>query len=293
MKQIYLTQFQHSKRETRTVTDLVCFSVIQGRLVPDERHCVKGQPHLIQVCPLGLKPHERAIITGFDLVYALNDFDIELDFYVEPMFSVDPSTPYNPDDLVVEDVETGERHPDETGGTPMFRVPQRGSDGIVHPDLQCIYKPRYMDLGFNVPAYAGLEHSILNANSTCLTDQGMDRGYIAYMPTDPLMVFILQNRHLFKELRDTDLCLCKTEMGIVHLVKRSFVERVQAFFKDTLFPLFHYTTNDYVRFAWKTQPTTQHTQCTHPIVSIMFQLDFIVVSPHVPNVKTRQIKLKF
>lgn len=284
-----LTEHQLPHREVRSVVDSVTFSIVQGRLVADERHRVKGEAHLIQVCSLKLQEHERAIISGFNLLFAMNDFDIALEFCVEPMFEVHPEHSYSPEDLVVED-DNGEKHPDETG-TPMFCVPSRRYDGVVHPEDRCIYKPRYAELGFNVPAYAGLENHILNANSTCISEKGIHSDYRAFKSTDPFLVYILQNRHLFKELRDDDIRAYKSdETAPLYLVRKTFVERVQEFFKSALFPLFNYTHNDAVRIAWKTQPKMHHTSCTHPVVTLMFQLDFIVVSPSLPNIKEKVFK---
>lgn len=282
-------------REARTVTDVVTFHMVNGKLVPDERHRVKGAAHLIQVCPLKLKEHECAIISGFDLVYALNDFDVFLEFCVEPMFQVHPEADYTPEDYVVETPE-GEKHPDETG-TPQFVVPARRYDGVIHPDERCIYRPRYMDLGFNVPAYIGLETHILNARSTCVVQQGVtfSQEYEPFMPTDPFAVYLMQNRHLFAELRDDDICLSQTSgegESDIYLIRKTLVERVKDFFREALFPLFHYTRNDAVRFAWKTRPSIENTRCSHPVVTLMFQLDYIVVSPQIASVKMAKRDIK-
>lgn len=284
---VFLTRYTHPNRQVVTVTDAVTFTVIQGRLVPDERHRVLGADHLVQVCPLKLKPFEKAIVTSFETMYALNDFSVPLEFHVEPMFQVHPEAMYKPDDLIVED-DNDEKHPDETG-TPRFQIPERGRDGLIHPDLRCIYKPRYMDLGFNVPAYAGMESHILDANSTCITEKGIDASFAVFANNDPFMVFVLENRNKFKDLRDNDILASKTD-GI-YLVKRTFVERVQSFFRSTLFPLFHYTTNDSVRFAWKTKVSVKDAACTHPIVTILFQLEYILISPLVPFVKSQTTHL--
>lgn len=280
---VFLTKYNHPTRQVVTVVDTVVFTVIQNRLVPDERHRVLGSDHLIQVCPLKLKPHERAIVTSFETMHALNDFRVPLEFRVEPMFEPHPDAVYIPEDSVVDD-DNGQKHPDETG-TSKFQIPECGRDGLIHPDSRSIYTPRYMDLGFNVPAYAGMESHILDANSTSITEKGIDSSFAVFANNDPFMVFVLENRNKFKDLRDNDIIASKTD-GI-YLVKRAFVNRVQSFFKSTLFPLFHYTTNDAIRFAWTTKVALSDATCTHPVVTILFRLEYILITPLVPFVKSQ------
>jgi len=301
---LHLVQYDHPEKETRTVTDLVTFHMRDGKLVPDARHLVPsedGQQYLFQCCPLNLKDRQKALIIDFKILYTLNDFDTPLQFAVETMFPVDEEVveKVHRDDVV----EEGEMHPDFTGNA-IIHIPPSAMSGPVPKDARIIYRPRYHDTngGWNVPQYAGTEGHILHAKSThimvdevSLTSQLIDPEcqYLAFMYTDPFITFVLEHHHLFREERDDDIKMVANESkqgGQIYLVRRPFVERIQRFFKNAVYPFFNYTENDAIRFAWKVYPK-MHSKNLDPVVAFMVQLDYMVISPHVPRIEVNGIKL--
>lgn len=303
----HLIQYNHPEKETRTVTDLVTFHLRDGKLVPDARHLVPsddGQTYLFQCCPLGLQERQKALIIDFKLLYTLSDFDVPLQFAVETMFPVDQDVVEKVHHEVV--VEEDELHPDFTG-CAVIHIPPSIMSGPVPPDSRTIYRPRYHELngGFNVPQYAGTEGHILHAKSThIMVDETSasthsvdpEKEYLAFLYTDPFVVFVLEHHHLFREERDDDIKMMEgasKQGGAVYLIRRPFVERIQRFFKNAVYPFFNYTDNDAIRFAWKVGPKRMgQTKVADPVVAFMVQLDYMVISPHVPRIEARGIKLK-
>lgn len=303
----HLIQYHHPEKEYRTVTDLVTFHLRDGKMVPDHRHLVPsedGQEYLFQCCPLGLKDRQKALLLDFKLLYTLSDFDMPLQFAVETMFPVDDRTvEMAHHDVVVED---DEMHPDFTGSA-VIHIPPSNLSGPLPSENRVIYRPRFYDLaqgGFNVPQYAGTEGHILNARSNHIMvdelshlrqDDDPENQYVAFLYTDPFVVFVMEHRHHFKEERSDDIRILEGEAkqgGSVYLIRRPFVERIQQFFKNAVYPHFNYTTNDAIRFAWKTGPKQSKSTTNDPVVAFMVQLDYMIISPHLPRIEVRGTQIK-
>lgn len=277
---IFLATFQHPKRKIKVVEDLVVFRLqrstdgTQPLLIPDTRHQVIDAPDLWQVCPLNLKANEQAILSKLDILHVQTDFQTELEFRVEPFSDNNNNT----DDGNEEEAEI------------TYTIPPHSHDGSIHPERTAIYQAPFHQFNFNVPAYAGLEHAILNKRSSCVNTDGLNEGYEAFMPHDPFMVFLLEHGYLFANMKSNDICkrYISEDGEYMFLVRSSLCNQASEFFEDAIFPQFTYTTRDAVRMAWKYDNMSNNlvhgAVCNDPIVVLRFRLEYYVINPMVPKI---------
>jgi hypothetical protein len=257
-----LVEYAPPLKQVRTVTDDCLFFAAAAA---DGRQCV---------CPFRLHPGERAVVLKIELLYSRNDWpDDPLELEVEAFFAPD--------------ADDRHRHPDHNGGRCALTLPA-GWRGVLPKDRRLVYEPNMVNLGFSVVHYIGLEDSILNARSSCVTPQGVFEEHVLFRDGDPLLVFLLQNRQHFPELRSDDVRLCKADGfaggRAIYAVRRHVVERVQSLFRNAIFPLIHYVQGDSLVVNARVPTAVGVAMC-------LLQTTYVVVSPQVPEYAVSTVKL--
>ncbi len=257
----HLVKYDLEDRTILTKTDVIIFHVSEktGLLTPDYAHSSSSGGRLFN---LGLKPHEKAFILNIKTLYTHNDFM---------------------DSVILECV----LFPEESC---TLVIPGNGFRGVVDPSSNLVYEPNMINLDINLFPYIGMEQHILNKKSTCVTPEGIDsKSYDAFRFTDPLIVFLLQYRHKFDTLRSDDIIQLKDD-NTIYLVKKSLVERVQLLFKNAIFPLFKYKTENEFELKVKEPGVTKGLQ--NMFVMAQVQIDYIKIAPRMATYEIEGIKLK-
>jgi hypothetical protein len=215
----YLVRQNTPYRELRTVKDVVCFHVIKAQdgslsLISDFRH-----PGGNGLFDLGLRENQKALIKDIHLTWCTNDTGRDLEFTIK----------WDTDAI-------------------KFSIPHS-----VHGETNTlIYQTNLLNLGLDALAYAGLEDSISQARSFVVSWPDEEATFDLFKPSDPFVVFLLQNVTLFKNLDPKqDIAMSEDVDGKpLYRVSRRAVRRVREFFKNTFFPLFKYCNRKHLQLEW-------------------------------------------
>jgi hypothetical protein len=206
----------------------------RGVIRIDERHA-DGV-----VFDLGLRPElgEKALITAVELQHATNDTGRNVQFALNLRLGGCASPLYaaNPD------------HPDACG-TVRFVVPKH-ADGPVAKVDRVLYEPNFFNLGFDVLGYVGREEQMLAApRSVAVGPPGTEEpDFEVFAVSDPLPCFVLTNKHLFPDVVGyRDIVRVKT----VYRISKTVCAVVRSFFRDTVFPLLRYTSDNTLQLTWR------------------------------------------
>jgi hypothetical protein len=262
----FLSQIEWPEKEIRTVTDVIIYRrTMFNQMVPDALHSDNT------ICKLDLKTNQRAFIIKVQVLYTHNETDDPIVADIGPMFHVD-HMPENPEEC----------HPDKTGVT-RFMIPGKRWTGVVHPDARVLYEPNLVNVGINILQYAGIENAILEARSTVISPTGVvSGGYRAFTTTDPLLMFYLTHKQHFEELHANDI---RQQTQTVYVVRQELVQRIQDFFRDTVYPHLLYTTA-------RALPLKCNFEHMPETVMVMISTDYMVISPQKPVYKTSDVRLK-
>lgn len=264
---IHLVDYKVEERVIKTQTDVIIFSLSsQNSLTSDYAH---RRNEGFRLFNLGLKNHEKAFILKIKTLYTHNDslqsiiLTCKLDSTTTALGS---------------------------SGTCSIVIPGNGFRGVVDPNSSLVYEPNMVNLGMDLFYYIGMEDHILKKKSTVVAPDGIDKkSYDVFRFTDPLVVFLLQYRHKFENLRSDDIMQTK-EDATIYLVKKSLVERVQQLFQNAIFPLFKYKTDN--TFELDLVKNKEQPLVGEGFVMVQVQIDYMVVSPRIINYETEGIKLK-
>lgn len=208
-----------------TVVDLILFS---ERGQADPRHSFPSlaggkDGDCFKICLLPpLARGERRLITEIRLTYAHNDCGSTVRYGL-----------YVPAASAAGTAETKLGH---------MAVPA-GFAGTIASDTgsRLVYQAPFANLDkLPVMHYLGMEERLLSETRTWVGTAGATSAYRAFEPTDPLLVFMLKNRHMFDELSVDDIRL----QGPMYVVRETLVERVQRFFRTQVMPLIEYLPED-------------------------------------------------
>ena len=277
----HLVHFEPPPKTIKTTTESLSF-FINNQGETHSTHSIKDHEDLFKLCTLDFDPlrEEKAFILKVQILYSHNDYDNFWEWEVEKLFDCT-----NPSSRLQEGIgEEGSKHPDSTGRLKIV-IPGGQFKGCINPEDRLVYQPKLVHLGVSVFPYVGLEHHILGARSTCLTHAGIAHEYVAFANTDPFLVFFLEHKDKFDETNAHDIK--RYEKNV--LVKRHLVKRVQQFFQNALFPLFHYVAKDSTLvFRWPKEKRPQ----TKGFINAMIQVDYIVITPEIPKYKLQGTTLK-
>lgn len=276
----HLRSYTGPTKDIRTVTDQIHFTV-HGRgdvvrLEPDERHATAADtPNVFTVCPFGLMGDEAALVMSIKLLYVHNDFEEDLSFEVDLGFG----PPRNGEDSAL-------LHPDASGRAILF-IPGRAHDGPVPVAHRLVYEPNLFNLGINILQYVGAESHLLCTRSTGVSDRGTRYDYQTFSYTDPLVVFLMENKGHFDELRSDDIYVTRgagpNGGGDMYTIRTELVLRIQQFFRDAVFPQIRYTRAPALLLRWKKKPSNPPPpDGPQPVLSFMVQMDYLVVSQKQP-----------
>lgn len=264
----FLTVFEQPAKNIKSVTDVILFRKVDGRMVPDAHHSD------MMVCPLTLGLHDKALILKVAILYTHNETARPFSCTLGPMFDPDES---------VEDADT--LHPDHTG-VIKFILPGRRWHGIIEPTASVIYEPNLTNLSINILQYAGLESHILEARSTTVGVHGTSNDYTLFNVTDPLFVFLMAHKNHFPELTSDEI---KKRTDTIYSVSKVLVKRVQQFFRNAIFPLLHYTKMKKLQFTCNFEAHEE----LPDLLMAQISVDYMIVSPQNFAYKTHDIKLTF
>ncbi len=268
----YLIHYEEPSKEVRTVTDCIVF--VNG--IADTGHAASNAAHfkLCTITPLG--DDDEIIILDVKVMYTHSDY----------------TTSYTLETLPMWKASKGEHHPDLKGGVFSIPIPGDAFRGPIPPDSRLLYQPRFKQTrGDGVPIlqYVGFEDRITGGHSTVVTSSTGNHGtHQPFNQTDPLLVFLLQNKHRFNTTRPSDIH--KHEPTGTYLVHNSLVTNIKSFFVEQIFPLIHYTKIPHLTLQWKDGigPTDPG------IIMCMVTLDYMVIRRGravVPEFKAVGIKI--
>jgi len=274
----HLVHFQHPEKTIKRTTDLISFYIHNGGINVDKTHKGEGEG-LYKLCTLDFDPTkgEKAVILKISLVYTHNETQTPFIWDTEPIFEKDNTSE-------TDQSSQSSHHPDTTG-TISLVIPGDAFSGPLPNDARLIYEPKMVHLGISLLPYIGLEHHILNARSTCVSQAGLVYEYQAFKGTDPLVVFLLENKSHFDEVNAQDI---KKLDENVYIIKRPLVKRIQTFFANTVFSLIKYVSNPTLTFRWRTQPPPLEQDA---FVNAMIQIDYVVTSPSVYKYKLHDLQI--
>jgi hypothetical protein len=224
---VYLIQHEHPHKETRSSVDCVCFHLVRRGhefvLQVDDRHAPSHGVFDMGLCP---ERDERALVLNVDMVYATNDTGRNVELHLDLGF----------DPLVTATVES--EHPDSTGRV-RFIVPSQ-ANGRVPLSEQRLYSPNVLNLGFNAISFVGLEGAILSARSWAPYAPSSSSGggggggeeYEIFTMTDPIVVFMIENRAHFRWLQNDDIVVVAGQQ--LYRVRKRAVERMRSFFERSI-----------------------------------------------------------
>jgi len=267
---VYLVQFEYPPKVIKSKTESIMFCFRDSVLTVDNLHEISDNLSAFKLCTLDFDPSkgEKAVILKVNILYAHNEF--------ESAFFWNVSFQNNKE-------ETTNSHPDETQKICVV-VPGYEFKGVVPVNERLVYEPKLVHLDIPILPFIGIENHILNARSTCITSQGIDKEYQAFNHTDPLLVFLLQHKNHFDEVNSQDI---KKAGPSIYLVKRHLTKRIQNFFKNSVCSLIKYVENPTVQFTWEYDVK----QCVNGFVSAVIQIDYVVLSPEAIRYKTNETKL--
>lgn len=269
----YLIKKEKHKRDIRCITDVVTF--YGDDLIPDSNHIIS--PSLFKVCQFDKKEHEKVVILKLSIIYSQNDFKEHAQLRVKHLFG----------DKEAE----GGKHPDSTG-TLLVSVPG-GWCGPIGKDARLLYEPNFVNLGVRLHAYAGLEDSIMNPRSTGISREGITSDWELLSFGDPLLSFLFEQRHMFVETREDDIKLVSdgTTKKPVYAVRKTMLNRVREFFTNSVFSRFQYLEQrNWIQLEWEKKPKQETKLHDRSVVTIVLQMEILVVSS--AYVPTKPIELK-
>jgi hypothetical protein len=284
------------EHEIRVREDCVVWTSVggDGTLKPDARHATG---HVFQ---LDLRNgSECALITCIELTYATNDTGKEIAMAFMDLFDAAARDEEHDEDGPLP--RPPHQHPDFTGRVD-FVIPAH-ANGTVPRDLRILYAPNLTNLGVDLLPYAGLEHAIAGARSSAVlaTPAAPNRYYEnmahfeVFAETDPFLVFMMENLPCFPEIHvSTDIMLIKSKEGSFYRVSKRAVELVRAFFKTTIFPLFHYCKTSTLRLGWGVGGVggvggDEHQQHQHTVVCF-FRIHYRVIRQGVPRCESPKLE---
>lgn len=289
----HLIKYNLPEKQAKSAEDCICFHMMKdntNQLFADGRH-PQGQ----HVLNLNLAPSERAIVLGIEVLYYTNDTKTLIEMVLDLKFVRPPAGGAD------SGRNTSSRHPDSTGLVRFILEP--GHKGQVAKVNRKLYEPNFINLGLNVLPFAGQEESILNARSFAIAsaDSSLQHDYELFGRSDPFIVFVIENRQHFNWLRQSDILLCKD--NIHYKVQKDALQRVRAFFRDAIFPLFKYTHQSSFTLSWKA--LSQHVIDENndyeddvlqndgfSMVVVMLKVDYVVIKPDLAQFYYEQQEIK-
>jgi hypothetical protein len=144
-----------------------------------------------------------------------------------------------------------------------------------------VYKARFMNLGFNIVPFVGMENAILGAHSSVICEKGGNPQIELFKYSDPFLCFMKDHKTHFPEVD-----ILQTDIPNVCAVSKQAVGRVQSFFKEAIFPLFEYSDSTSLRMDWTPQTLEQQpTKCENgfAIIMVLIKVEYIVIKKEVPK----------
>lgn len=153
--------------------------------------------------------------------------------------------------------------------------------GVLPKEEREVYKPNFMNLGFNLIPYIGMENSILNAHSGVICEKGDNPQIELFKQSDPFLCFIREHKQHFPEIE-----IWKTQITDVCAVHKQGVKRVQSLFQKEIFPLFEYSNTQSLRIDWTPQKLEQQPSKREngfAIAMVLVKVDYIAIKQEVPK----------
>ncbi len=246
----HLVEYKPPHREHVSVTDLVCI----GRDIDPRHQLPNGRG---RICPIKLKQGQRAIVLRISLLYTHSDATSSTTIKIAPFFSEEGGV---------------EGHPDHAGGACLFTIPA-GRRGAIPKADQLIYEPNLVNTPIPVLQYAGLEHLIACTEvvSTSLIDIPRPADYQVFPYSDPFVVFLVKHSHLFDKFEASDVMMIDLGTKPIYKVRTQLVERVKQFFRNSIFPLLHYTTEPYLTFECPSMKDM------HGVIMFQLELSYVII----------------
>jgi hypothetical protein len=254
---------QHVQRSVERCTELICFHMLKDMtLVPDGRHEGGLLFNLMRKAA-----EDKIIIMGIRVLYATNDLGQDFYLYLGGI---------------------GCKH------VVNFVIPST-SEGVIAEQDRLVYEPNLMNLGTNILPYAGLEHAIKEARSSvCDSINEINTNWVAFASTDPLLLFLLENRTTF-DADQHQIRMSTSETPNVYLIHRDLVTRAQFIFNNAIFPLFTYTQERHLTLTWdsleKVDEEAMRAKDGFCIVTMMLSVDYMVIQPRAPYVPVKELPL--
>lgn len=225
-----------------------------------------------------LREDSKALILSIEVPFASNDYDEDILVEISNLFPVKKSD---------------SSHPDNNGGRCSIVIGARFKGQLFNPYHE-MYQPNLVNLGVNICTYAGIEDHILNARSTVISGSVMETDdYECYRETDPIVVFLVTHSYNMTDFVPADMLPVKdmTEPRCFMLSKK-IVKRVKRFFRNTVFPLFNYTTLEHARIGAKRMKEDGDRDGKFKALFIVIQIQYILIKPTIPAYKAKTTLLR-
>jgi len=269
----YLIAQQSIVHELRNSVDCITVRFDDGRLVVDARHA-SGT-----LLPLRLRSFERVMVRRVRKLYATNDTGRAIEFDIDMCFEAR--------------ARAGDT-PEQTGHIQTVIEARNQYDGIVADHERLLYEPNMYNLGYDLTPFIGMEHSIGCARSGSILPATLfpdGQNFEIFLDTDPFFVFMLHHKALM-QWPERDVEPIASHKGHFRVAKTT-AERVRAFAARTLFPMFHYTVGESLRFACRAlddgpaAPVDPAATAT-----VMFEVEYIVICQSVPKFIDTSMRMK-
>lgn len=269
MKHSFLMVYEHPHKEIVTSVFSIYF---------EGENLEPSQPHFMP--RLRTNPDDKALIMSIEVVFALNHYPQDIVVNISDLF---PPTKNREEHI----------HPDYTGRC-FFTIPA-GHNGAIHRPISMVYQPNMVNLGVNICTYAGIEDHIAGARSTVASSTTLNTdSYQVFRATDPIVIFLVSHSHNMTDFVPADMILIKEGDETFYMLSKSIIANVQRFFRNTIYPLFHYTKFENTKVTAK-RDDEQHQQAAEgrkQIAYAVFEVQYVLIRPTIPQTKARSILLK-
>jgi hypothetical protein len=213
---------------------------------------------------LDIKPGERIYIRNISMLYICNETNVEHTITLKGVEQEDIP-------IVI---------PANVKG-----MPPNERDAVI-------YQPQLIREGITIPItrYLGYESAITQArNSAVMTTNiqkaQVDADFDLFAEGDPLLVFVLENRHLFVTISNHDIVLLEENVRSIdkrrcYAIRKSAVRLVADFFQRQIATRIHYVTQPEIHLI------------SPPEVLVVIAIDYTLITPTVPSFTAQTYKFK-
>lgn len=155
-----------------------------------------------------------------------------------------------------------------------------------------IYQAQLVRDGISIPIirYLGYESAITQARTSAVMTTNIQKAHLdadfdVFAEGDPLLVFVLENRHLFVTVSTHDIILLEENVRSIdkrrcYAIRKSAVRLITDFFQRQIATRIHYVTQPEIHLI------------SPPDVLVVIAIDYVLITPAVPSFTSQTYKIK-